>query len=157
MLENPTDAPSVKRYAPPSQRNRVLNRRKSGDRFERVNYAFGNDGEKGQLSSKNIPGTDHGDSGSSNLTENSHPRLIPLDGCCSSEAVQLLNERWAAATHSYNDPSIDLSERPIMYTGASGSAWGHTKLPPQMDFLAELRSAIQNANAGMTMNVADRN
>ncbi|CAA0408399.1 unnamed protein product [Arabidopsis thaliana] len=32
---------------------------------------------------------------------------------------------WTAAMHLYNDPSVDLSERPMMYYG--GDVWG--KLP----------------------------
>ncbi|XP_020574358.1 uncharacterized protein LOC110020557 isoform X2 [Phalaenopsis equestris] len=86
MLENSSD--NLKRFGPPTQRNRSLNRRKSGG--------------------------------------------------------------WAAAIHSYNDQSIDLSERPIMYSGASGTSWGHLKLPHQMDFAAELRRAINNAQSNVT-------
>ncbi|XP_043707664.1 uncharacterized protein LOC122656998 isoform X2 [Telopea speciosissima] len=127
MLENASDssAPSitVKRYAPPNQRNRVHNRRKSGDRFERTSSSHSNDGEKNQNSSRNT---------SNHLNENAPPGLIALYGCCSSEAAQLLNDRWAAAIRSYNDPSIDLSERPIMYSGSGASAWGHPRLPHQI-------------------------
>eukprot|EP00262_Sarcandra_glabra_P001738 TRINITY_DN11888_c0_g1_i1.p1 TRINITY_DN11888_c0_g1~~TRINITY_DN11888_c0_g1_i1.p1 ORF type:complete len:175 (+),score=26.76 TRINITY_DN11888_c0_g1_i1:100-624(+) len=152
MLETPPDTSTVKRYAPPSQRNRGLNRRKSGDRLEKINFPHGNDGEKSQVtSSRNITVLDHGEAGSTNFqNENPHPGLLAVDGCCSSEAAHLLNERWVAAIHSYNDPSIDLAERPVMYSGASGSAWGHPKPPSQMDFLAELRRAIRNANATTT-------
>ncbi|XP_077225140.1 uncharacterized protein LOC143858387 isoform X1 [Tasmannia lanceolata] len=153
MLENPPE-PSIKRYAPPSQRNRLLNRRKSGERLERINYSYGNDGEKSQLTPPtNISVLDHGEAGNNSLPNKSlHQGLIPVGGCCSSAAAQLLSERWAAAIHSYNDPSVDLSERPVMYSGASGSAWGHSKLSHQMDFLAELRRAIRNANAGTATN-----
>lgn len=124
MLENPTpaatapppDSTTVKRYAPPNQRNRSLNRRKSGDRFDRGNSLYQNDGEKNQQpqshanTRNNIP-DHHGDAGSSSLlNDNSSPHtLIPLEGCCRSEASQLLNDRWAAIMHSYNDTSIDLS------------------------------------------------
>lgn len=124
MLENPTpaatapppDSTTVKRYAPPNQRNRSLNRRKSGDRFDRGNSLYQNDGEKNQQpqshanTRNNIP-DHHGDAGSSSLlNDNSSPHtLIPLEGCCRSEASQLLNDRWAAIMHSYNDTAIDLS------------------------------------------------
>ena len=41
-----------------------------------------------------MPNIDQGDSGSNNiLNENARPGLIALDGCCSSEASQLLNDR----------------------------------------------------------------
>ncbi|EEF37776.1 uncharacterized protein LOC8288304 isoform X1 [Ricinus communis] len=167
MLENPPppqpdSSAVVKRYAPPNQRNRSLNRRKSGDRLDRSNSLFANDAEKNQhVPSRNIPVLDHFDIGSSNLMhENSHPRLIALEGCYRSEASQLLNERWAQAMHNYNDTSVDLSERPAMYSGSSASAWGHSRLPhqfmlqansgpssgSQMDFLSELRRAIRDAS-----------
>ncbi|KAK1315415.1 hypothetical protein QJS10_CPA06g01516 [Acorus calamus] len=160
MLESGVDA--VKRYAPPQQRNRVLNRRKSGERLDRTNYSFGN-----------APAPDHGNVNGSNLqNENLQPGLIPMDGCGSSEAARLLSERfqqhdnyhflitfagWAAAMHAYNDPTIDLSERPVMYAGASGVAWGHPKLPHQMDFLSELQRAIRNANIDPMPVAADHN
>ncbi|XP_021907213.1 uncharacterized protein LOC110821613 [Carica papaya] len=167
MLENhaPAAADSgtaVKRYAPPNQRNRALNRRKSGDRFDRPSY--GNDGEKNYpITSRSLPVLDHGDAGSSTfLNENPRTRLIALDGCCRSEGSQLLTERWAAALHLYNNTSIDLSERPVMYSGSNASAWGHIRLPhqmmsssnsvgpssgSQMDFLSELRRAMRNSSA----------
>ncbi|XP_024175267.1 uncharacterized protein LOC112180919 isoform X3 [Rosa chinensis] len=102
MLENPSSAAAdpaavVKRYAPPNQRNRPLNRRKSAG--------------------------------------------------------------WAATMHCFNDSSVDLSERPVMYSG-SGAAWSHFKLPHQlmapaggagspvssMDFLSELCRLKNNSN-----------
>ncbi|XP_021663025.2 uncharacterized protein LOC110651867 isoform X2 [Hevea brasiliensis] len=140
MLENPTPAAQpdstavVKRYAPPNQRNRSLNRRKSGDRFDRSSLNA-SDAEKNQqhASPRNIPIIDQGDVGSSNLlSENSRPGLIALEGCCRSEASQLLNDRWALAMHNYNDVSIDLSERPVMYSGSSASAWGNLRPPHQV-------------------------
>uniref|UniRef100_A0A2P2MDM3 Uncharacterized protein MANES_13G058400 n=2 Tax=Rhizophora mucronata TaxID=61149 RepID=A0A2P2MDM3_RHIMU len=165
MLENPTPtAPpdAVKRYAPPNQRNRSLNRRKS-DRFN--NY-YVNDGERNQphgAASRSVPVADHdGDVGSSNVpNESSRPGLIALEGCSRGEASQLLSDRWAAVMNSYNDTSIDLSERPVMYSGSSGSTWPHMRLPHQVmaasnnvgssgqpiDFLSELCLAIRNANA----------
>ncbi|WRX09278.1 hypothetical protein QQP08_001765 [Theobroma cacao] len=69
---------------------------------------------------------------------------------------------WAAAMHRCHDTSIDLSERPVLYSGSSDSAWRNFRLPhqmmsstnsigpspgSQMDFLGELRRAIRNANA----------
>ncbi|KAJ4730299.1 Iron-stress related protein [Melia azedarach] len=171
MLENPTQtaaaaadaSPVVKRYAPPNQRNRSVNRRKSGDRFDRSNNVYGNGGEKNQFAtSRNTPGTDHGDMGSSNpLNVNSQPKLITLEGFSRSEAAQLLKDRGRAAMKRYNDPLIDLSERPVLYSSGA-SAWGqfrlpHQMLPPsnstgptsgsQMDFLAELRRKMQNSGA----------
>ncbi|KAI3806216.1 hypothetical protein L1987_22113 [Smallanthus sonchifolius] len=155
MLENPTDSSStatVKRYAPPNQRNRALGRRKSGgDRLERAS-SYGNDGEKNQAAGlRNVPIMDHADL----------PQLIGLQGCCNSEAYQLLNNRWAAAMNAYENPSTDLAERPVMYSGSSASAWGQIRLPhqmfspmagvvpsgPQMDFISELRQAMHNSNA----------
>ncbi|XP_020703729.1 uncharacterized protein LOC110114994 isoform X2 [Dendrobium catenatum] len=150
MLENNSE--NLKRFGPPPQRNRSLNRRKSGDRFEKVNYSYGIDGDKSQSSvARNFSSVDHGDTGSSYIqNESIHIGLVALDGCSTSDAAQLLNERWAATMHSYNDQSVDLSERPIMYTGASGATWGHLKLPHQMDFAAELRRAIHNAQSNVT-------
>ncbi|KAJ8899327.1 hypothetical protein K2173_018301 [Erythroxylum novogranatense] len=162
MLENPsteTAAPpgptvsAVKRYAPPNLRNRPVNRRKSGDRFDRTNYA--NDGEKAQQygTSRNIH-LDHSDV----VNENSRLHFVALEGCSRSEASQLLNDRWATVMHNYNDMSIDLSERPVMYSGSGASAWGQIRLPHQFmspgnnnigaptDFLSELCRAMRNAN-----------
>ncbi|KAA8543604.1 hypothetical protein F0562_021650 [Nyssa sinensis] len=154
---------TVKRYAPPNQRNRSHSRPKSGDRFERTNNIYMNDGEKNQVSvSRNVPIVDHGDAGSSNLVhEDLRSVLITLHGCCKSEAYQLMNDRWAAAMNSYSNPSIDLTERPIMYSSGTGaSAWGSFRLPhqlmhptvgvgpsgSQMDFLSELQRAMHDAN-----------
>ncbi len=167
MLENPTDSTAniatIKRYAPPNQRNRSLGRRKSGgDRLERAN-SYTNDGEKNQVAAfKNLPVLDHGDPRSSNVF-NEYPvsRLIALQGCCNSDAFQLLNNRWQAAIYAYENPSTDLAERPTLYSGSGGSAWGqfrlpHQMMPPtvgvgpsssQMDFLGELRRAMHNSNA----------
>ncbi|XP_006447886.2 LOW QUALITY PROTEIN: uncharacterized protein LOC102623023 [Citrus sinensis] len=127
MLENPAQAAAaadsapavVKRYAPPNQRNRSLNRRKSGDRSSNL---YGNDGEKNQLAAlRNAAVTDHGDSGSSNFANvNSQPRLVPLEGFSRSEGAQLLKDRGRAIWNLFHDPSIDLSERPVLYSsGAS--------------------------------------
>ncbi|KAK9993197.1 hypothetical protein SO802_022900 [Lithocarpus litseifolius] len=179
MLENPTPTAThtaaaaaaatatatadtaIKRYAPPNQRNRPLNRRKS-DRFDRTNNLYANDVDKNQVAgSKNVPVIDLGDSGSSNLlNENPRTGLIALQGCCSSEASQLLNERWTAAMRSYHNPSIDLAERPVMYSGSGSAAWGQPRIPQQiigagpsgsqMDFLGELRRAMCNAHASFS-------
>ncbi|XP_043804753.1 uncharacterized protein LOC110627292 isoform X2 [Manihot esculenta] len=148
MLENPAPAAQpdsttiVKRYPPPNQRNRSISRRKS-DRLDRSNSLYASDTEKNQqyASPRNLPIIDHVDLGSSNvLKENSRPGLIALDGCCHSEASQLLN-----------------NQRPVMYSGSSASAWGHYRFPHQfissansggeMDFLRELRRAILNSSA----------
>ncbi|XP_057954233.1 uncharacterized protein LOC131148514 isoform X2 [Malania oleifera] len=162
MLDNPSDPSSVltpvaaaaaaaatKRHAPSFQRNRVLNRRKSGERFERTNNIYGNEEEKSQLSAlRNVPAVDDKDAGSSNLmNDNPRSELIALDGCCSSEAFRLLNDRWAATMKCYDDPSIDLTERPVICSGSGASAWGQFRLPHQMDFLGELRRAMRNANS----------
>ncbi|XP_031490594.1 uncharacterized protein LOC116257753 isoform X2 [Nymphaea colorata] len=147
MLENPASDPSIKRYTPPG-RNRLLNRRKSSDRFDRINNSQSNEGEKGSSTFRNTSAADHGDSVSCNYqSESSNSGFIVVEGCSSSEAVQLMVERWAVAMDSYNDPSIGITEKPVIYSGSSGSAWGSVKLPHQMDFLAELRRAIQMANA----------
>ncbi|XP_062077456.1 uncharacterized protein LOC133782234 isoform X2 [Humulus lupulus] len=161
MLENPSgpaasaaaaateSATIVKRYAHPNQRSR-LNRRKSAD--------------KNQVpASRNVPVIDHGDAGSrSLLNENTRTRLIALEGCSSSEASQLLNERWAAAMQFYNDTTVESSEKPVMFSDKASSAWGgqfrfpHQFMTPtgrpgspgsQMDFLGELCRAISNFNA----------
>ncbi|OAY32954.1 hypothetical protein MANES_13G058400v8 [Manihot esculenta] len=118
MLENPTPAAQpdstavIKRYAPPNQRNRSLNRRKSGDRYDRSSSLYATDVDKNPQHAppRNLPIVDHGDVGSSNLlNEKPRPGLIFLEGCCRSEASQLLNDRWAQAMHNCNDVSIDLS------------------------------------------------
>ncbi|GMH12481.1 hypothetical protein Nepgr_014322 [Nepenthes gracilis] len=156
MLDNPSDhltpkSPPVpvKRYAPPNQRNRSLNRRKSGDRFERTSNLHGNDGDKNLATAfKGITTLDHGEAGSTSyLNDSLHTGFIALNGCHRSEASQLLHDRWEAAIHCYNDPSIDLSERPVMYSGSPASAWGNFRLPHQMDFLAELQRAMHGYNA----------
>nr|XP_019703668.1 uncharacterized protein LOC105038587 isoform X2 [Elaeis guineensis] len=92
MIEN-NNSEDAKRFARPAPRMRSHHWRKSGDRFEKANYSYRIDGEK----SSNVQ------------NDNTHPGLIPIDGCCTSQATQLLNKRWANAMHLYNDPSIDLS------------------------------------------------
>ncbi|PIA29559.1 hypothetical protein AQUCO_05800003v1 [Aquilegia coerulea] len=138
------------RYAPPNQRSRPLTRRKSsGDRFDRTSNSSGSgivpiiiDQVQGEAATTNLLNND-------NLLLHPAPGLLTIHGCCHSGAAQLLTNRWVTAIDSYNDPSIDSSERPIMYSGASASAWGHSKLSHQMDFLTELRRAICSANASL--------
>ncbi|KAF8036034.1 hypothetical protein BT93_C1907 [Corymbia citriodora subsp. variegata] len=155
-------AAAVKRYAPPNQRNRSLNRRKSGEQLDRPNNFYVSDGEKNHTAASRNTINDQRDAASTNLPkENPRPRLIALEGCSNSEASRLLNDRWEATIQSCNDSSIDSSERPVMYSGSSTSAWGHIKLPhqliapssvaspgSQMDFLGELRQAMPYADAG---------
>ncbi|KAK4268084.1 hypothetical protein QN277_024788 [Acacia crassicarpa] len=168
MLENPppaplqsaaTDSPApVKRYAPPNQRNRSNNRRKSADGLDRAN-SLGNDLEKNQHASKSVPVTDPGDAGGNNHRENRYSGLIGLEGCSTSVASQLLNDRWTAAMQSYNN-SKDSSEKPVMHSGGT-AAWTNFRLPhqvvssapgnaasaPHMDFLGELRRQMHSANS----------
>nr|CAB3447192.1 unnamed protein product [Digitaria exilis] len=49
---------------------------------------------------------------------------------------------WTAAMNLYNDQTLDSSEKPVMYSGSTGTSWGHLKLPHQMNFLEELRRAV---------------
>lgn len=171
MLENPSmdsaataaNVAAVKRYAPPNQRNRSLGRRKSGgDRLERAN-SYSNDGEKNTGGTfRSIPVVDHGDGGGINRTnENTRSKLIPLHGCCDSEALRLLNDRWTAAMTALNNLPEDSAERPVLYSRKSSSAWGQTVLPHllmqqaggpstglQSDFLSELRQAMHKASTG---------
>ncbi|WOL00900.1 hypothetical protein Cni_G09613 [Canna indica] len=152
MLENASE--NVKRFVPPPSRNRSINRRRSGDRFDKVNYSHGADDEKSQASyTRNFSAVEHGEIGNNNVAnENVHPKLIQLQGCSSSLAVQFLTDRWAAAVHLLEDPSSDVSARPVIYSGASGSSWVHSKLPQPVDFLVELQCRMNkaNSNAGST-------
>ncbi|XVF31974.1 hypothetical protein REPUB_Repub17cG0041600 [Reevesia pubescens] len=167
MLENPTptapdSAPPIKRYTHPNQRNRSLGRRKSGDWFDWTNNVYGNDSEKNQGGGASATSRNNPVVGDALNDEHPLPSLIPLQGCSRSDAFRLLSNRWAAAIHRYNGTSIDLSERPVMYSGISDSAWRNFRLPhqmmsptnstgpsstSQMDFLGELRRQIRNANA----------
>ncbi|XP_010464390.1 PREDICTED: uncharacterized protein LOC104744950 [Camelina sativa] len=103
---------STKRYTPPNQRKPSGNRRKG----DRTSGQQNKDGERNQPLAT-VP-----------QIEVKPPKIIPLKDCSTSEASQLLSQRWAAAMHEYNDPTVDLSERPIMYY--EGSVWG--KLPHQI-------------------------
>ncbi|XP_074556144.1 uncharacterized protein LOC141811959 [Curcuma longa] len=155
MLESVSE--SVNRFAPPPPRNRSLNRRKSGDRYDKPNYSYGLDGEKSQASySKNFTAVERGEIPLTNIAKvNTHSKLIPLEGCSSSEAVQFLSERWAAAVHLLDDPATDVHERPVVYSGASGSSWVHAKLPHQIDFIGDLQRKIQKADcdAGLATSI----
>ncbi|KAG8071396.1 hypothetical protein GUJ93_ZPchr0006g45884 [Zizania palustris] len=148
----------IKRYTPPGHRNRANNRRKSGDRAEKASYLYNNDGEKSHIPSlKNLPPIiPHETFFSNPQNDYSQTRLIPLEGCCASEAAQLLNDRWAAAMNLYNDQSYDSPDKPVMYS--SGSTWGHghMKLPHQMNFFEELRRALDD-QTGMGPSVNTRN
>ncbi|XP_010442251.1 PREDICTED: uncharacterized protein LOC104725317 [Camelina sativa] len=119
MMENPNSSSMVdstssapKRYTPPNQRNRSSNRRRSIGSFS------SNEGERSQPVSVAVAVGFQKENSSS-------PKIISLAGCSNSEAFHLLSDRWAAAMHLYSDPTVDLSERPLMYYG--GDVWG--KLP----------------------------
>ncbi|KAI4962666.1 hypothetical protein ZWY2020_028338, partial [Hordeum vulgare] len=130
----------------------------------KANYSYNNDGEKSHVPSlKNLPPIIHHDAFVSNAQNDySHARLVPLEGCSASEASQLLSERWAAAMNMYNDPNDSLVSthiaisftllhyKPVMYAGSGGSSWGqgHMKLPHQMNFLEDLRRAV-DAQTGL--------
>ncbi|KAL5665833.1 hypothetical protein ACJX0J_025941, partial [Zea mays] len=113
--------------------NRAGNRRKSGDRADKANYSYNNDGEKSNVPSlKNLPPIVHHETFFSNVQNDyNQTGLVPLEGCSASEASQLLSDRWTAAINMYNDQTIDPSEKPVMYSGSSSSSWGHLKLPHQ--------------------------
>ncbi|KAI3461759.1 hypothetical protein Pfo_018422 [Paulownia fortunei] len=174
MLENPsTDTTAaaasietVKRYAPPNQRNRSLGRGKSGgvyfaDRLEWAN-TYVNDGERNPIGvTKTSPVADHGEGvGNNCASENLRMKLIPLLHCCNSEAFHLLNNRWTAAMSAHNSLPENSAERPVLYTRKSAPAWGHSNLPHlliqptdraptslQRDFRNELQQAIHNVNS----------
>ncbi|RXI02484.1 hypothetical protein DVH24_002562 [Malus domestica] len=65
------------------------------NRFDRTNNPHGgSDMEKSQISSsRNISVMDHGDGSSSSLLNENSRGLIALEGCCTSEAFQLLHSR----------------------------------------------------------------
>ncbi|CAN6476660.1 unnamed protein product [Victoria cruziana] len=99
MLENPASDPSTKRYTPPG-RNRLLNRRKSSDRFDRISNSQSNEGEKGSSTFRNASAADHGDFvGSNRQSESPNSGFIVVDGCSSSEAVQLMTERMCMRSY----------------------------------------------------------
>ncbi|CAN8260127.1 unnamed protein product [Cochlearia groenlandica] len=127
------------RYTPPSKRNPPGNRKNTGG--DRTSSQQNKDGNRSQLVDTGFQ------------TEKTSRKIIRLNGCSRSEAYQLLSERWGAGMHLYNDPTVDLSERPIMYYG--GSVWGklphqilasaNNTLPPSMlpkDYTRELRKGL---------------
>lgn len=65
------------------------------DRAEKASYLYNNDGEKSHAPSlKNLPPIiPHETFFSNPQNDYSQTRLIPLEGCCASEAAQLLNDR----------------------------------------------------------------
>ncbi|KAF9602187.1 hypothetical protein IFM89_025487 [Coptis chinensis] len=78
---------------------------------------FGNQEERFQLQmeelavlpTENVSTIDHTEADSINrLNKNMRPWLI--------EAAKFLTDRWVSAINEYNDPSIELSERPVMYS-----------------------------------------
>ncbi|KAM3231700.1 putative protein isoform X1 [Capsicum chacoense] len=146
---------TVKRYAPPNQRNRALGRRKSGgDRLERAS-SYASDGEKNQMSASKFIST-VADSGVNRVNEYPPTKLIPLQGCCTSEAFQLLNDRWAAALNAHNNLPEDSLERPVMYT--KRSPWGHGLLPHQVrDVNVATRSWIFYWAQGFSKQTSDGN
>ncbi|OIT25803.1 PREDICTED: uncharacterized protein LOC109215824 isoform X2 [Nicotiana attenuata] len=165
MLESPAIDSSitariatVKRYAPPNQRNRSLGRRKSGgDHLERAN-GNSNDGEKNQISASRSTSTLDDAGGRYQANDSHRTGLIPLQGCSGSDAFQLLNNRWMAALNAYNNLPYDSPERPVMYT--KKSHWGHAMVPHQLmsqgggasssglqkDFLSELQLAMHGTS-----------
>ncbi|KAG2272467.1 hypothetical protein Bca52824_067022 [Brassica carinata] len=91
---------NTKKYTPPGLRNPSGVNKKIGDR---AGSQQSKDGERSQPQ-----------------MEKASQKIITLKDSATSEAYQLLSERWAAAMHQYNDPTVDLSERPVMYYGGSG-------------------------------------
>lgn len=63
-----------------------------------MNYAHGIDEEKSQeFYPRKVPLVEHGEVGGNRVAnDNTHPKLIPLDGCSASEAVTFLTERKCA-------------------------------------------------------------
>lgn len=128
----------------------MINRRHSRDRF------FPSDnGEKDGSLSNSIAAFDRGGiSGTNYSGNNSNESLISgmvmVHGCSNTEVVKILSDRWAAAMQSYNDPSLDATERPVIYKSPGGSSgWGSSTLAYQssvMDFLAEMGHAVRRAN-----------
>ncbi|CAF1936218.1 BnaC05g44360D [Brassica napus] len=124
---------NTKKYTPPGLRNPSGVNKKIGDR---AGSQQSKDGERSQPQ-----------------MEKASQKIITLKDSATSEAYQLLSERWAAAMHQYNDPTVDLSERPVMYYG--GSVWGklphqilasaNNTLPPKItpaDYRAEVRRGL---------------
>ncbi|XP_078434334.1 uncharacterized protein LOC144705500 [Wolffia australiana] len=145
MLEDV--APDIKRYVPPPFRKHVPNRRKSGERVDRISSSHGPSGNKSWDNSTSRPST----SSSAHCVDkifrerNSHSGLIPLAGCHGSEAAKFLDQRWAAAVNSYKKNTDLPGGRPITYFGGSDTSCApQLKFPHQMNLLAELRRASQS-------------
>lgn len=62
------------------------------DGLDRTN-SLGSDLEKNQHSSRSVPVTEPSDAGGSNHKENHYSGVIGIEGCSSSIASQLLNDR----------------------------------------------------------------
>lgn len=62
--------------------------------FDRSNNVYVNDGEKNQHSVSSSGGGGGGGGGNV-MSESTRRRLIPLEGCSRSEAVQFLNDRMS--------------------------------------------------------------
>jgi hypothetical protein len=73
------------------------------DRPEKANYSYNNDVEKNHVPSlKNLPPIIHHDAFVSNAqNDQSHARLVPLEGCSASEAAQLHSERMFPSVTAY--------------------------------------------------------
>ncbi|URE30956.1 hypothetical protein MUK42_05743 [Musa troglodytarum] len=82
------------------------------NRYDKVNYPHGIDEEKShEFYPRKFSLAEHGEVGGNCVAnDNTHPKLIPLDGCSASEAVTFLTERWAAAVHLLDNSSADVSE-----------------------------------------------
>lgn len=87
------------------------------DRLERAN-SYPNDGEKAQTSvPRNVPIVNHGDAGSSKrVNENLFVGLIPIHGCCKSEAFQLLNDRMSSKIVIFSKSSTYLVMNYVLLT-----------------------------------------
>ncbi|URE30961.1 hypothetical protein MUK42_05743 [Musa troglodytarum] len=117
---------NVNCFVPPPPRNRSINRRRPGDRYDKVNYPHGIDEEKShEFYPRKFSLAEHGEVGGNCVAnDNTHPKLIPLDGCSASEAVTFLTERWAAAVHLLDNSSADVSVKPSAYLGADDELSG---------------------------------
>lgn len=133
-------------------RNRTNNRRNSRDRLDRPNPLGSESGER--VASFNLSGTSTDCASSTDKTKSGGSETclsgkVEMNGCSNSEAVQLMNERWAAALQSQNDPALDVTDRPVVYSSSEGtSAWGTSKASYQAsvnDFLAEVAHAIRQS------------
>ncbi|KAJ4893115.1 hypothetical protein Rs2_19909 [Raphanus sativus] len=139
---------NTKKYTPPNQRNPSGNSKKIGDRASSQQHK---DGERSQPLA------------TGSQMEKASQKIATLKDCATSEAYQLLSQRWATAMHQYNDPTVDLSERPIMYYG--GSVWGklphqilaaaNNTLPPKIspaDYRAEVRRGLLTPRTSSSSN-----